>query len=276
MQLTELEDFVRLGKPPSILVDQVLPEKSLMLISGEPYTGKSLVAMDMALAVAWGGKFLGKYAARAAHVIYVGMDAPNWYSAWMAASLTRGRPVQEDRCKLWFVTRAQGIRPLDSDTAAKQLVDTADELDVELIVIDTLRKAHTHNENDPGAMTVVLDRCRLMNDAGIAVVLLHHKGKPKEGVEASKAYDTRGSSSIPGDVDIHWAMEKKGNVARVYPVKGRGVEQETAPPPFDLVIQSTGTPLDRVVQPKWELAPLEEMVEPAPAKPGRPRKPRWS
>jgi hypothetical protein len=279
VKLVALQDFVLLGTPPALLIDKVLPEKSLMILVGEPYVGKSLIALELAVSVALGAQALGKFQAQQRNVVYVAADAPTWYGAWQASSLLRGHGYDENLPggRMWFAPPGQGLRVLESDEACKQFIERVDELEVQLVVLDTLRKMHTHNENDSGFMTQVVDRCRMMNEAGMAVILVHHASKGTGDGEQSAAYRGRGSSVVPGEVDINWLVEKRPQASRVQVAKGRGASLEG---PFDVRLQSTGPPDRPALTVQWAI-PEPDLPQVKPEKPARqrrkaaPAEPQW-
>lgn len=69
-------DFLRsVGEPPRMLVEGLIPEKSLVLLAGKPKFGKSLLALDIADAICRNRPVWGEYAVnRAGPVVYLGME----------------------------------------------------------------------------------------------------------------------------------------------------------------------------------------------------------
>lgn len=255
MQVVDLQHFSKMGTPPSMLIEKALPEKSLMVLVGEPYVGKSLIALELGMSVALGRPALGKFSSRRANVLYVAADAPTWYGAWQVSSLLRGADMEEaPEGQMWFAPPGQGLRPLDTDEDAKRFIDEIHALDVELVVLDTLRKMHTQDENLSGPMTAVVDRCRMMNAAGMGVILVHHASKNNDPEGASAAYRGRGSTVVPGEVDINWLIEKRPHASHVTVAKGRGASLEG---PFDVTINSSGTPERPALRVRWAV-PLPE------------------
>lgn len=269
MKVVDLKQFVKLGTPPPMLVARALPEKSLMVIVGEPYTGKSLIALDLALSVALGESALQRFPARQANVLYVAADAPSWYGAWQASAMLRGRGYDEDTAPeghLWFAPPGQGLRVLETEAATEQFIREVADFNVELVVLDTLRKMHTQDENSSGVMTMVVDRCRMINEAGIAVILVHHASKPSGKEPSSAAYRGRGSTVVPGEVDINWLVEKRPQASRVEVAKGRGASLEG---PFDIQIRAGGDSQRPQLHLHW--APPAPDPDPEPRAPkGRP------
>jgi hypothetical protein len=60
--------------PQQWLIYKVLPDCGLALLFGPPGEGKSFVALDWALCVATGEKWLGKHAVQQGHVLYIAAE----------------------------------------------------------------------------------------------------------------------------------------------------------------------------------------------------------
>lgn len=78
----------------------------------------------------------------------------------------------------------------------------------DLIIVDSLSATHGGDENAATDMKTLMLGWRRVAEAGPAVVLIHHHGKPKG--EAGKNYhshhDARGSSVIHDSVDMHLTL----------------------------------------------------------------------
>ena len=62
--------------PRHFLLDPLLPEQSIILVAAAAGTGKTFFAMEIAYAVATGGKFLDWEAPEPAGVLYVDGELP--------------------------------------------------------------------------------------------------------------------------------------------------------------------------------------------------------
>jgi hypothetical protein len=68
-RLWTIDDIVS-GPPPVWLIEPIFQEGSLVFLVGEPATGKSFIALSMALAIASGQEWIGR-AVRSGPVVYV-------------------------------------------------------------------------------------------------------------------------------------------------------------------------------------------------------------
>jgi hypothetical protein len=77
-----------------------------------------------------------------------------------------------------------------------------------LLVFDSLSCFHVKNENSNAEMRGVIQRfARLADKYGVAVILIHHEGKPGERGERPAEHAPRGASSIRDCVDTSFQLK---------------------------------------------------------------------
>jgi hypothetical protein len=206
---------------PEFLVNPLTPECSLTMLSAEPGSGKTVIAMALGLAVASGQPFLG-LPTKQAPVLFIGEDAPVWDYAKVLSKLLAGslRPTA------FHILCNEGYRLLNSGWRAR-LGEYVEKHGIKLVIIDTLRATHDRNENDSGEMQQVMNELRaLCVTYGVSVVFLHHTSKKNaEGV----ASEYRGSSVLLGSCDnfIHMSAtvtDERSKLLTLKTVKGRGTD----------------------------------------------------
>jgi len=181
--------------PPNWLVHGVLVEQSLAAIYGEPESGKSFLAIDVAMSVATGIPWHGRDVI-AGGVLYIAAE---------------GAPGLGKRARAWRVERGAGNRPAtfhlmrdeinlagERDGRMREFVQavTAELGPLRLVVIDTLNQtaagADENSSKDMGRYIASMKRLR--DETGATVAVVHHSGKdPTKGM--------RGSSSLLGAMD---------------------------------------------------------------------------
>jgi hypothetical protein len=188
------------------LIKGVLPKEDLVIMFGAPGSGKSFVALDMAMAIARGVDWRGRKCVKG-RVLYIVAEGSGGSGKRLKAY-----------CKL------HNINPDDADfaiiTAAPNFMESDDIHELldaiaaaggnpDLIVVDTLAQVTPGaNENSGEDMGVALRNCRtLTNVTGATVKLIHHAGK-----DASKG--ARGWSGLRGAVDAELEVMKHENGAR--------------------------------------------------------------
>lgn len=85
------------AKPPSMLIEKVLPRAGVMGITAVPGAGKTWLALEMARAVSKGVPFLGRYPTQRGGVLFVGSDSSLFDYARQWARLTYDDRVEHRR-----------------------------------------------------------------------------------------------------------------------------------------------------------------------------------
>lgn len=183
-------------KPVNWLVEGLIGQGDLTLLFGEPNVGKSWLSMSLALGMVQGwDTWLGlPLRADNPRVLYVDEENPED----VIYQRLRQLGIRQQDTGNFRYLHEQGIR-LDKDPDA--LMEEAIAFEPGLIVLDSLTRIHTENENDAGAIA------RLFNDGikplarqtGASVLVLHHARKP--GADGSSYSRARGSGDITASVD---------------------------------------------------------------------------
>lgn len=223
-------------EPPPMLIDGVLPRGSATGLTAVPGCGKTWLALEMMRAVATGGKFLNKYRAEQAGVLFVGSDASiyDYAQQWRRLTVKEWAELNPDD-----TTPAEYENPLDANVRfliqsdftfdsldhTKRIISTAkkfewgplvqrDEYDWEhgqyapsirremgfgLIIYDTYSKMTMANQNDNSEVENTFRNIRLIGEeTGAAQILLHHNANP---TEYNDGENWRGATSAAGALD---------------------------------------------------------------------------
>jgi hypothetical protein len=206
--------------PTNYIIDQIVPEGT-MIITGKPKTRKSWLALNLCLAVAYGGKALGYYQAQRGDALYIDLEMGEkrihrrLHVASPDAIPPRGLqfatlwPTVDRGFEEWFVDY------MDTHPYTK------------LIVIDTLvavRPPRNRNEepyeSDKRFTQKLTD---LSHRYGIAMVMIHHSRKA-DGSDVTD--DASGSTGLVGGVDnfgsLRLSRHEEG--AGTLSVVGRDIE----------------------------------------------------
>ena len=138
------QDAVWSMPPVEFLVDQLLPERSFTMMYGAPGSGKSFLAIDMALSVANGLPWHG-YETKQGAVLYIaGEGVAGMGKRWKAWAKHRGLTEKADMHVL-----PVAVNFMD-ETEITRLLYTIDKLDRQfaMVVVDTVRRSmHGAEEN---------------------------------------------------------------------------------------------------------------------------------
>jgi len=234
-----------------------LPIGGSMIVAGPPASLKSWLAKDMAICTSPGLKFLGEYRCRKAHVLYIDEEGSVISTGERHNALRRGHDIHPNvPNRLTFLIKA-GVR-LDLDRDIDNLIDVVWNLDIDVILFDSLIRMHRGDENSAKDMAVVSQNLnRLMAETGIAVVLIQHTRKRFHG--APQRESVRGSSEITAWPDCVVACERRGQTSLLRCLKNRHGE-EWAPIAWNLKVGNgvaTLTKADRTALDFTELRRLE-------------------
>jgi hypothetical protein len=209
MSISELFDV----PDPPMLVETLLPMKTLTGLSSFPGVGKTWLSLELARAVATGTKFLGKHQARMGNVVFVGQDASVHdygrqlrklclaeYTKYEEEVAAGQRLINPFRDHIHFIVRA-GIA-FENMESMKRLAGTLMTMQhsedvtvpheggvpehttstgVDLIVFDTLSALTRCSQVDNTMMEYVYRNIRWLADVtGAGIVLLHHNSYANE------------------------------------------------------------------------------------------------
>ena len=172
-------DLDKPGPSYDWLVKGALTKHELSMLVGESQSGKSFLAIDVALAVARGEPWFDR---RVSHggVIYQAGESALGVRRRRLPAYRKGHNLPPD--PLPFVQLERPVDLFTDDTHIDALIDecrhwaSSFTVPLELIVIDTFAKATPGaNENDGRDISMVLERCdRLRSATGAHVMLVHH------------------------------------------------------------------------------------------------------
>lgn len=181
-------DLRQAPPPPNWLLEDLVSMGDVTLEVGPPGIGKSWVTLGLAVAIAQGWEhFLGRALKQDGRVLYVDSENP----LDVVLNRLRRLGLDEDGFGNMRYLWNSGIR-LDRDPTT--FLDEAIDYEPTLIVLDSLTRLHTQDENNAGAMAALVNDSiqPLARSTGAAVMLIHHD---------NKGGNPRGSSDIMASVD---------------------------------------------------------------------------
>lgn len=212
-----LLDFAALlsGEPTPFawLVPGVLGRGLLYQLVAAPKTGKSLLALDLVWRLAAGLDPLPGTELPEGHtrpdepVTVLYLDAEN------APAIVRDRLLEMEAepgslSRLHYASYPD-LDPLDTDKGAADVLELARHVDAQLVVLDTVSRFVSGNENDSQTYLDLYRRLLMpLKREGRTVVRIDHTGK-------DPALGARGSSAKGGDVDVSWILTKGQSESRV-------------------------------------------------------------
>lgn len=195
-----IPDVISLAiEPVEWIVEQLIPKRSLVLLSGEPGSYKTWLALTLVREVSTGRDFLCRKST-AADVLYLDQENP---LPILRERLDRLGVQSGSAVKFWGRWHKDSPYRLNDPRLLSIVRDRHP-----LIIVDSLIRFHEADENSATEMAQVMSHARLLSTEGATVVLIHHRGR-----NDSSLY--RGSSDILGAVDMAFSITRDRKVGNL-------------------------------------------------------------
>jgi RecA-family ATPase len=176
-------------------VDELICKGDITMMIGEPGVGKSWLSMSLAIAVAEGTQqWLGRRVDAGNHrVLYVDEENPE---ALIPHRLRKLGLTERGAENVRYLHR-QGVR---LDRYPDRILDEALDWEPTLIVLDSLTRLHTKDENNAGEVAALFNDgiSPLARETGATTLILHHVNKGESNSSFSRA---RGSGDLSASID---------------------------------------------------------------------------
>ncbi|EGQ7757949.1 AAA family ATPase [Vibrio vulnificus] len=181
------------------LITGFIPKGSVGVMYGQSGARKSFVAIDCCCAIATGSLWHNQKTLSGA-VVYVAAEGQMGISKRVKAwEIATGQQVTQ----LYILGQAVVMSDATAQTnliQAIQEIEKHNEIKVELIVLDTLARNFSGDENNNDAMGKFIRGCDFVKaSTGASVLAIHHSGK-----DVSKG--SRGHSSLKGAIDCEFQV----------------------------------------------------------------------
>jgi hypothetical protein len=228
-QIITAAELMRREYPQQKWVVPGLLVEGLSLLAGKPKFGKSWLTLSLAIAVATGGKALGKIDVTAGDVLYLALEDDDRRLQKRLGVLLGGETAPERlyRAMRWKRSNEGGLDDLR--------VWLAGHLEARLVIIDTLRrfkprgsaKANAY-ESDYEAMMPLQS---LAAEFGVCILMVHHTNRGKKNDILDSVNGSNGLAS--GADSILVVQKERGRSDGLLFLTGRDVEEKTLALTFD-------------------------------------------
>jgi hypothetical protein len=192
------------------LIQGLWAEAAVGCIGGTPKSGKTWLALEMAMAVASGTPCLGRFPVpRRGTVVMYAAEDPAQAMKDRAVELARARNLDLDGLAVGLITEP-ALR-LDVPGHQLRLSATVEALKPRLLVLDPLVRLHRADENSSSEISGLLGFLRaLQRTHGVAIAVVHHVRKSGAG---QPGQSLRGSGDLHawGDSNLY-LLRRKGRL----------------------------------------------------------------
>ena len=201
--------------PVEFLVDGLLTNTGFAMMYGAPGTGKSFLAIDIALSVAHGQPWQGQSVRQGAVLYIAGEGIGGFGKRWKAWERHHGKADEPD---MYLLPTAVNFREPE-DIA--RLVATVEDIGQQfvLVIVDTVARAiagaEENSSTDMGLFVAACDEIKALT--GGALLAVHHAGK-----DANRG--ARGSTALLGAVDTSLMVGKSDDIVTLRTEKQKDAE----------------------------------------------------
>jgi hypothetical protein len=184
------------------IVEPLIPARRLVALYSPPKIGKSLLMLELAVAIARGMPVLDFKPERPRRVLYIDLENDPKGDVRTRLQQMGHRPEELD---LLDYLSFPELPNLDTMLGGLRLLEVVEHYGSEVVVVDTIGRIVGGEENDNDTwLSFYRHTGKAMKAAGLTLVRLDHTGK-----DASKGM--RGGSAKYGDVDLVWSMALDGD-----------------------------------------------------------------
>lgn len=160
------------------LIESLWADQAVGFIGGTPKSGKTWLALELAVAVASGQPCLGRYRVEhKGHVLLYAAEDSACAIKHRVGAIARARGI-DDISRLAIGLIGEDNLRLDDDEHQQRLAITIDKLQPRMLVLDPLVRLHRTDENSAADVSGLLHYLRqLQRHYRVAVVLVHHVRK---------------------------------------------------------------------------------------------------
>lgn len=208
-----LSEFMQDSKPITWICEPIIGEGTIGFCAGLPETFKTWLMADLAIEVARGGMWLGKYKVKQGTVLFIDQER------YKSEVQRRFKLLMNDKGIDWkdlegkLILKSQTTTRIDLDDSYSAFRRRLTDIRPSLIVIDSFATFHTKEENNRRDIQVVLERLKqLRTEFGCTILLIDHENKSvfdKEDVGATpNAFKMVGSVGKPAAAETVLTVRK--------------------------------------------------------------------
>lgn len=213
LKLTPIKEILNRKFGLDMVIENLLPLGSLACLFGEPAGGKSFTALDMSFCISQGIPWHGLKVEKGS-VAYVAGEGIEGIAKRLKALVAK---YDCDDPKDFYLSNGS-IDLADNKSVQSLLHELNSKTSIKLIVIDTMHRNFTGDENSAKDMAMLVKHADDLKDqTGATILIVHHSGK-------SKTSEVRGSSAFKAALDVEIMVTNKNGVVTLKNTKMKDSE----------------------------------------------------
>lgn len=196
------------GGVMSWLVENIWAEGGTGMLAGPPKTGKTWLIVDLAVSIASGTPFLGKFPCGPGPVVIYSPEGPESCLEDRIRQVADRRGLKHADLEIYLIETNN--LSLDNEEDQNSIAQAVDAVKPSIVIFDPLAECFDGDENrseDVKVMTKFLTR--LSNEYGTASLVTHHIVKTAGGKQAGNRM--RGSGALFGFGDSYLFLDRLKN-----------------------------------------------------------------
>jgi hypothetical protein len=190
------------------IVEELLAKQELTLLTATAKSGKTWLALHLALAVASGSRFLGAFNTRKAKVLFIQTEVSHSQFRDRIVAMLPG--IDSEHLEENLIISPERVR-IDTSEGLGSLSGLVAETACELLILDPLYTLHRGDEDKAREVAPMLGALKeLCANHNSACLLVHHQGKAGETNGRQTGHRARGSSALADVPDNSWSLRKAG------------------------------------------------------------------
>ncbi len=189
------------------LIEGLMPKQAITCLSGNPGCGKTWILLEVAIAVATGGKFLDRFQASKGRVLMIDEERRAFETQRRLKKL--GSPKIKDV----FISCLEGLK-IDDKKTREEILQFCIEKEINLVIFDSLRAVNSSDENDSKGAQAIVDAFKEFTRRGMTVLITHHNRKESFLTSRDPAQILRGSIAILAGLTSLVSVDKTENLGK--------------------------------------------------------------
>jgi hypothetical protein len=209
------------------LIESLIPKQGITALSGNPGDFKTWTTIHIALCVARNIAVFNRFKVDQGGVLVVDEEDHIRLLKKRLGSLGA-----QESDSIFYLSQS-GLK-VDLPDVRKRILTIVEEKNIKLIILDSLVRVHSQDENDAGGMSKVFKGLQDFIKAGVSILFTHHHRKQQGFGANNPGQSMRGSSDILAAVDCHITVEKKRDEDNKLVFKQSKLRQAEALKPFEV------------------------------------------